>query len=210
MRPAGGSLIAEMFPAKQRAIANGIFSWGVYVGYGLAFLFGIYVTDLDILGYSWRSTYLLAGLPGLLVCPLLLLIPDTRPVIVTPPVIPASVRKMSYGCMEQKREPTETLTQSSTPSYTRLVIKAFSSPVMVVLFVAASTRHTAGYSWAHNSMSYFHDYHSGKEIGYWFMVTAITGGCLGVLSGGYISDLLVTRLGVHSRLMLLGAATVRL
>ena len=67
---------------------------------------------------------------------------------------------------------------------------------------------SAGYAWAHNSVSYFHDYHSGKEIGVWFMITAITGGCLGVFSGGYLSDLLVTRLGVHSRLWLLGAATV--
>ena len=25
--------------------ANGIFSWGVYYGYGLAFIFGIYVTE---------------------------------------------------------------------------------------------------------------------------------------------------------------------
>ena len=66
----------------------------------------------------------------------------------------------------------------------------------------------AGYAWAHNSVSYFHDYHSGKVIGVWFMVTAITGGCLGVFSGGYLSDLLVTRLGVHSRLWLLGVATV--
>ena len=29
IRPAGGSLIAELFQSKQRGIANGIFSWGV-------------------------------------------------------------------------------------------------------------------------------------------------------------------------------------
>ena len=29
LRPAGGSLIAELFPPDQRGIANGIFSWGV-------------------------------------------------------------------------------------------------------------------------------------------------------------------------------------
>ena len=104
----------------------------------------------------------------------------------------------------------ESLERPEVPSYISLVTKAFTSPVMIGLFVAASTRHMAGYAWAHNSVSYFHDYHSGKEIGVWFMITAITGGCLGVFSGGYLSDLLVTRLGVHSRLWLLGVATVNL
>ena len=67
---------------------------------------------------------------------------------------------------------------------------------------------SAGYAWAHNNVSYFQHYHEGKEIGYWFILTAITGGCVGVFAGGYISDLVVTRLGVHSRLWLLGVCTV--
>ncbi len=29
-----------------RGLANGIFSWGVYYGYGLAFVFGIYITQV--------------------------------------------------------------------------------------------------------------------------------------------------------------------
>ena len=66
----------------------------------------------------------------------------------------------------------------------------------------------AGYAWAHNNVSYFQHYHEGKEIGYWFIITAIVGGCFGVFAGGYISDLVVTRLGVHSRLWLLGVCTV--
>merc|ERR1711963_1321549 len=109
---------------------------------------------------------------------------------------------------EQGKEITATLTQSPEPTYVKLVLKSFSSPVMMMLFLAASIRHTAGYSWAHNSVSYFHHYHADKQIGSWFMVTAIVGGCIGVFSGGYISDLVVTRLGVHSRLWLLGAATI--
>jgi len=206
-------LIAEIFPAKQRAIANGIFSWGIYLGYGLAFLFGFYLTDMDVMGFSWRSTYVLAGVPGLLLCPALLLIPEPRPVTLdTTPVLPpsVSVRKLSYGyeLSQLRYQRKVSLEMPEVPSYISLVTKAFTSPIMIGLFVAASTRHMAGYAWAHNSVSYFHDYHSGKEIGVWFMITAITGGCLGVFSGGYLSDLLVTRLGVHSRLWLLGVATI--
>ena len=29
LRPAGGALLAELFPARHRAIAIGVFSWGV-------------------------------------------------------------------------------------------------------------------------------------------------------------------------------------
>merc|ERR1719445_1219160 len=86
IRPAGGSLIAEMFPTKQRGIANGIFSWGVYLGYGFSFLFGIYLTKLDILGYGWRSPYVLASLPGMSLALTLLIVEDPRkPALVSAP-----------------------------------------------------------------------------------------------------------------------------
>ena len=29
-----------------RGVANGIFSWGVYYGYGLAYVYGIYITEV--------------------------------------------------------------------------------------------------------------------------------------------------------------------
>jgi len=211
IRPAGGSLIAEIFPPQHRAIANGVFSWGVYLGYGFAFLFGFNITEMDIMGHSWRSAYMMAGLTGVLLSPTLMLIHEPRSALVKvpPPVVPAKiVRRLSYGCLEQGKEVAAELTNSSEPTYVKLVLKSFSSPVMMLLFLAASIRHTAGYSWAHNSVSYFHHYHADKQIGSWFMVTAIVGGCIGVFSGGYISDLVVTKLGVHSRLWLLGAATI--
>ena len=135
----------------NRAIANGIFSWGVYLGYGFAFLFGFNITEMDIMGHSWRSAYMLAGLTGVLLSPTLLLIHEPRSaggqVPPPPPVVPAKlVRKLSYGCMEQGKEITATLTQSPEPTYVKLVLKSFSSPVMMMLFLAASIRHTAGQS----------------------------------------------------------------
>ena len=48
-------------------MANGIFSWGVYFGYGLAYIFGIYLTDLNVLGYGWRASYVIGGAPGIIV-----------------------------------------------------------------------------------------------------------------------------------------------
>jgi len=40
MRPVAGSMLFELFSPSGRGLANGIFSWGVYYGYSLAFVLG--------------------------------------------------------------------------------------------------------------------------------------------------------------------------
>ena len=62
-----GSIIFELFSPAGRGLANGIFSWGVYYGYGLAFVIGIYMTELDILGHGWRSVYVISAVPGIII-----------------------------------------------------------------------------------------------------------------------------------------------
>ena len=44
-RPVAGSMLFELFSPSGRGLANGIFSWGVYYGYSLAFVLGIYMTQ---------------------------------------------------------------------------------------------------------------------------------------------------------------------
>ena len=66
-RPISGSLIFEIFTPSGRGVANGIFSWGVYFGYGLAYVLGIYMTSANILDYGWRSVYVICALPGLVI-----------------------------------------------------------------------------------------------------------------------------------------------
>ena len=50
LRPAAGSMIPEIFTPSLRGTANGIFSWGIYWGYGLTFTLGNYLAPLDLLG----------------------------------------------------------------------------------------------------------------------------------------------------------------
>ena len=66
-------LIKIVYILHLRGVANGVFSWGVYLGFGLAFVLGINVTQADLFGYSWRSTYVVAGLPGIIVALLIFL-----------------------------------------------------------------------------------------------------------------------------------------
>merc|ERR1719220_1737553 len=135
LRPAGGSLIAEMFPAKQRGIANGIFSWGVYFGYGFSFLFGIYLTQLDVAGYGWRATYVIAALPGFSLSLTLVMVRDPRDpgvALTSPPAsLPGPVRKMSYGWLAGDRQSdsrTSLTDRQTVTSYTRLVISSLTTP----------------------------------------------------------------------------------
>merc|ERR1711874_375350 len=155
-------------------------------------------------GYGWRATYVIAGLPGILIAAALLLAQDPRELKEAEAVVAKDLtRKLSYGFIERQE-----VSESTGKSYPRLVLSAFTQPSMLLLFLAAAFRHTAGYTWAHNNVSYFSQYHQGREIGYWFMICAIAGGSVGVFVGGYISDLVVTRLGLYSRLWLLGVCTV--
>ena len=64
-RPVAGSMLFELFSPSGRGLANGIFSWGVYYGYSLAFVLGIYMTQADIFGYGWRSVYVICAIPGI-------------------------------------------------------------------------------------------------------------------------------------------------
>ena len=50
LRPAAGSMIPEIFESSIRGTANGIFSWGIYWGYGMTFTLGNYLAPLDLFG----------------------------------------------------------------------------------------------------------------------------------------------------------------
>ena len=39
----------RLFSYYFRGLANGILSWGVYYGYGLAYVYGIYVTNVSMM-----------------------------------------------------------------------------------------------------------------------------------------------------------------
>jgi len=188
-RPVSGGLIAELFSASSRGVANGIFSWGVYYGYGLAFVFGIYLARADILGYGWRAPYMIAAVPGIVVAILLATtVKDNR--------------------QKEGKDKKVSGRDTSAGLYARTLAKSFLSPAMLVLLVAAFFRHTAGYCWAYNTRLFFQFYYPDFDIGMWTFCASVFGGSFGVFAGGFFSDRLVKFLGLHSRLWLLSACTL--
>jgi MFS family permease len=82
LSPAAYSLITDYFPRHRLATALSVYSMGIYVGAGLAYLLGglvvAYVSTqamwtIPLLGavHPWQIIFLLVGLPGIAVAPLL-------------------------------------------------------------------------------------------------------------------------------------------
>jgi len=59
--PASHSMIADLFPPKQRATAMAIFAAGLNVGIFIAFFAGGWILEL----FGWRWAFVLAGAPGM-------------------------------------------------------------------------------------------------------------------------------------------------
>ena len=82
LSPAAYSLITDYFPRERLATALSVYSMGIYVGSGLAYLLGGLVVayastqamwTIPLLGavHPWQIIFLLVGLPGIAVAPLL-------------------------------------------------------------------------------------------------------------------------------------------
>lgn len=56
--PLATSLIADYFDVSQRAAAIGVYNWGIYFGYSLAYAVGNFVTGADILGQVCKIAFI--------------------------------------------------------------------------------------------------------------------------------------------------------
>ena len=61
--PPSHSMISDLFPAQQRATAMGVFALGVNFGLLIAYLGGGWMSE----HWGWRTTFIVVGLPGLLI-----------------------------------------------------------------------------------------------------------------------------------------------
>ncbi|WP_262689579.1 spinster family MFS transporter [Kordiimonas aestuarii] len=65
--PPAHSMISDMFQAKRRSTALAVYSAGLYLGILIGYTSGGYVGNL----YGWRTTFLIVGIPGVLLALLL-------------------------------------------------------------------------------------------------------------------------------------------
>jgi MFS family permease len=90
LTPAGNSLVGDLFPREQQSRAISVFNMGVSFGMGIAYLLGGLIVSsmqtrpgyvLPVVGSlaSWQMVLVAAGLPGLIVATLILLVREPAP-----------------------------------------------------------------------------------------------------------------------------------
>jgi predicted MFS family arabinose efflux permease len=160
--PAAHSLIADRVPPERRASAMAFYAMGIPLGSLLGMFIGGQLSD----AVGWRNAFLFAGIPGLLmVAVVLVLVRDTgRTVHAQPPGGRESVAKTML-----------------------LLLK---SPTLVMLLAAASASSFLSYGKGTWSTIFFQRTHglSPGEVGFWFGVWGGLAGIAGTWLGGKIAD----------------------
>ena len=163
--PPSQSLISDYFPQRQRALAFALFNTGPSAGGFLGFLIGGYAGDW----FGWRTAFLIAGAPGLLVALLLKF------------AVKEPVRGAVDGLEHQGRHVAplgQTLRSLlQRPSYLWLITG--STFAIFSVYVAGA--------WLPSLFMRLHGF-SAHQIGRWLALSAGLGGILGSLGGGVGCD----------------------
>lgn len=87
LSPPAYSMLADYFPPQKLGRPIGVYSSGIYMGAGLAFIVGgavvqffrnVRAIDVPLLGelFSWQLAFIAVGLPGLIIAALMLTVPE--------------------------------------------------------------------------------------------------------------------------------------
>lgn len=169
--PPSHSLISDYFKKNERGRAFAIFALGVPFGTAL----GTFAAGQALQAYGWRTTFMLVGLPGLLVAALVAL------TIKEPP------RGLSdHGGMLRQT--------GAAPSLLETLTVLWSRPSFRHLCVASALHAVVWYASSAFSAAFLIRSHQmpAATAANWISLFAVFGG-LGLLLGGYLSDWLSIR-----------------
>ncbi len=162
--PPSHSLISDYYPPERRATALALYANGIYIGSGIAFIFGAWIaTQTD-----WRTVYYILGLAGI---PLAILLWTT-------------VRELPRGASEA------VVTDMSPVSLGEVVRHLARRRSFVLLLIAASCQAIMGYgmlSWAAEFLLRVHGM-PRLDVGFSLGLIVMFAGCIGVGVGGWASD----------------------
>jgi MFS family permease len=169
LSPPAHSLISDYFPPERRATALGIYAVGIHVGTLFGFKGGGMLDD----AFGWRTTFLVVGLPGLL---LALLVRFT-------------VKEPKRGRTDPSRA-----APKPAPPVLEVLRHLLKQPSFVLLSIAMGLTAFAGYAfsvWAPTFLRRAHGWSSGEagDLGWPIGI----GGALGSILAGWLADRLGRR-----------------
>jgi MFS family permease len=185
LSPPAYSLIADYFPPHRRATAMSVYSMGIYIGSGLAFILGGMIVQyvsreenvvLPIVGSvrNWQMVFFVVGLPGLLVALLLLTVSEPK-------------RK---SLSNSSRDAVVKVTFKETMAY---ILENKGTFICLNLGIAMVTLNSyASSSWIPAMFVRRFAWGIGQTGTTYGVIVAICG-TLGVVSGGWLADRLMRR-----------------
>ena len=181
--PPAHSIIADLYPPKQRATAMGVFTLGIPIGIMIASFTGGWVAQ----NIGWRQAFLIVGLPGLL---LALIVRFT---------LQEPVRGLSDGKVDSDHRP-------GVLEVVRFLMRRHSFKHLAIGSGLASFNGYATLSFFPSYMARTHGM-TYTEIGLYFgLIVGFAGGA-GFAGGGYLADKVGQRSQRHS-LWTVSAATM--
>ena len=162
--PAAHSMVADYFPAHQRATALGIYSLGIPIGILFGFLAGGWINQI----FGWRLAFFVVGLPG----------------IALALVVWLTVREPPRGMAEQRADvqPPPGMLETFRFLMAKKSFRHLALGGALTAFVGYSY-----VSWLPSFLTRSYGMHTG-EIGTWLgLILGIPGG-IGISLGGYLAD----------------------
>ena len=170
--PPSHSLISDYFPKKRRGTAFSIFALGVPIGSSLGALIGGWGNE----NIGWRMTFILAGVPGIVMALILFL------TVKEPP------RGLSDGVSRAVAD------RAPVPGMFEVLHALWQRRSFRHLTLAAALHSVVWYAGSAFNNAFLQRSHhmSVAEAGYWIAVLSIIGGA-GTFLGGFAADRLSTR-----------------
>ena len=164
--PSAHSMLADLYPAKERATALGIYSLGIPFG----IMFGLFAGGAIADEFGWRYAFFIVGLPGLILSAVVFL------TVKEPP------RGHADGVAAD--------TQQAKPSIVEVFSYLLQRRAFINMSAGAGLTAFVGYGLTTWVPTFFVRSHgmSLTEAGFWLgLVLGIPGG-LGIVAGGWLSD----------------------
>ena len=179
LSPAAYSLITDFFPPNRLATAISVYSMGIYLGTGLAYLLGGLVISfagsqelwtLPVVGATrpWQVIFFIVGLPGIALAGLVATVPEPGRII-------RAGGKASIG---------------EFYSYVRLNRASFVCHNLGFALLSFSSYGAA--SWVPAFFVRHHGWNA-STIGIWFGAIVIVSGTAGIVAGGWMADRMKAR-----------------
>jgi MFS transporter, Spinster family, sphingosine-1-phosphate transporter len=169
--PTATAMVSDLFPRERRGIVNALFNAAIPLGGAIGVIAGGLVGSR----YGWRTAFFLVGLPSVALTVLAWRLGDP----------PRGAQDRPAG--DQMTRP--------PPAFFEGVVGLFRTPTFVMVCAVGMLVAFSISAFNHWLPLYLHrvKQFSVPEASFWFGILSAGGGLLGVVSGGFVGDLLARR-----------------